>query len=84
MTFNEFQRELRAQGVEGPMAHIMTVMYEEIRAQRAEVEEMAKILLHLTDQMQNLAGLMELDVKELDEIKKRMGIVRSEPWNPGS
>jgi hypothetical protein len=79
MTFNEFQRELRAKGIEGPNAEVFTLIYERLVHMGNEIDNNAKALLALANSLRSFVTLHEVTQDRVMAILKREDIVKSEP-----
>ena len=79
LTFNEFQRELRKRNIEGPNAYMFTLLYERLGEAIKQTDEMASVILLLTEQVQAFATLRELDIKDIERIKARTGMIGKTP-----
>jgi hypothetical protein len=65
MTFNEFQRELRAHGVEGPAAYFFTLLYERLIETENQLTLCARLLGDIATAMEGFAQLNEVQQREL-------------------
>jgi len=79
LTFNEFQRELTKRGIDGPIAYMFTLVYERLAESINNQEETAGAILMLTEQMQSFVNLREMDIRDVDAIKKKVGIIGKTP-----
>lgn len=75
LTFNEFQRELRSKNIDGPTAYILTLVYERLGECIKQQDEMANVILMVTEQLQRFVTLRELDMKDINNIKKKVGMI---------
>lgn len=78
MNFNQFQKELRDRGIDGPMAVMLTTMYERIMDNSKQLDQCATILVQLTETVQNVVGLHEHLKMGVDDVRKRMGVNEEE------
>lgn len=72
LSFNEFQRELAKRNIDGPMAIILTTMYEQIREQGEQLDQAAKLILELTNTVQGFVGLHEATQGRMEQLAKRV------------
>ena len=82
MTFNQFQVELRKRGIEGNIAVVLTTMYEQQREAIEQTDQAMKILVALTETVQNFVALNEAMGGQIAQLRSRLGIndvVGSEP-----
>jgi len=79
LTFNEFQRELTKHGIDGPIAYMFTLVYERLAESINNQEEIANAILMLTEQMQSFVNLREMDMRDLELLKRRIGMVGKTP-----
>jgi hypothetical protein len=75
LTFNEFQRELRNRGIDGPSAYMFTLIYERLSECLQNQEEITNVIVMLTEQMHAFVNLRELDARDMDVIKKKVGVI---------
>lgn len=73
MTFNQFQVQLRKLGIEGPMANILTTMYEQMRENAEQLDMCAGLIQQLVLTVNNLVGLNEALEGKMSALKQRMG-----------
>lgn len=78
MNFNQFQKMLRDRGIDGPMAVILTMMYEQILENAKQLDACASVLVSVTDTVQNVVGLHEHLKMGIDDTRKRLGIKDNE------
>ena len=74
MTFNQFQAELRKRGIEGNIAVVLTTMYEQQREAIEQVDQAMKILVALTETVQNFANLNEAMGSQINQLRQRVGL----------
>jgi hypothetical protein len=74
MNFNQFQKTLRDRGIDGPMAVILTMMYEQILENAKQLDACASVLIKVTDTVQNVVGLHEHLKAGIDDTRARLGI----------
>jgi hypothetical protein len=79
LTFNEFQRELRSKGIDGPNAYMFTLVYERLGECMKQTDETAKVVMLLAEQLQAFCSLRELDMKDMENVKKRIGMIGKTP-----
>jgi hypothetical protein len=79
LTFNEFQRELQKRNIDGPNAYMFTLIYERLGECMQQQEEVAKAVLMFADQLQMFVNLRELDVRDVEAIKKKVGMIGRTP-----
>ncbi len=81
MSFNEFQRELQRRNIDGPVAVMLTTMYEQIRETAEQVHQCATIIETLVNTVANFTALHEATQGQVSELRKRMmpGSVESTP-----
>lgn len=72
-TYNEFQRELQRHNIEAPVAYMFTMMYEQMSEMGKQLDDMAKIVELFANQLQGFVTLREIDAKDLEVLKKRLG-----------
>lgn len=72
LSFNEFQRELRKRNIDGPIAVILTTMYEQIREQGEQLDQAAKLILELTNTVEGFVGLNEVMQGRVEQLSKRV------------
>lgn len=65
MTFNEFQRELRAHGVEGPPAYFFTLLYERLIETENQLTLCARLVENMATSMQGFVQLNEVQQREM-------------------
>jgi hypothetical protein len=70
MSFNEFQRELRAKGVDDRSAYFFTLMYEQVVEVSKQGDAAAKIMLELAKTMEQLTLLHQDTQQKLFEFKR--------------
>ena len=84
MGFNEFQRELSNRGIDGSIAIVLTMMWEQILELTKQGDDGAKIMLQMAESMQNVVGMHEHLKDGIDAMKQRLGeddaIVQSVPF----
>lgn len=74
LTFNQFQVELRKRGIEGNVAVVLTMMYEQQRETVEQLDQAMKILLALTQTVENFVQLNEAMGGQLAQLRQRVGI----------
>lgn len=74
LTFNQFQVELRKRGIEGNVAVVLTMMYEQQREAVEQLDQAMKILLALTQTVENFVQLNEAMGGQLAQLRQRVGI----------
>jgi hypothetical protein len=82
LTFNQFQVELRKRGIDGNIAVVLTQMYEQQRESIEQLDQAMKILVALTETVQNFVALNESMGGQLAQLRQRVGlqeVVGSEP-----
>lgn len=82
MNFNQFQMFLRSKDIDGPMAVVLTQMYERILDIAKQTDQNAKICLQLAESMESVVSLHEHLRAGISDTRARLGIddsVRSEP-----
>jgi len=79
LTFNEFQRELQKRGVDGPNAYMFTLVYERLSECMQQQEEVTKAVLMFAEQLQMFINLRELDIRDVEAVKKKVGVVGRTP-----
>jgi len=70
MTFNEFQRELRAKGVDERAAYFFTLIYEQVVEVAKQGDTAAKIMLEMANTMENLTLLHHDTQKKVYEFRR--------------
>jgi hypothetical protein len=65
MTFNEFQRELRAHGVDGPPAYFFTLLYERLIETENQLTLCAKVVQQMATSMEGFVQLNEVQQREV-------------------
>ena len=65
MSFNEFQRELRAHGVDGPMAYFLTLLYERLIETENQLTMCAKVVEQIATSMEGFVQLNEVQQREM-------------------
>jgi hypothetical protein len=73
LTFNQFQKELRDRGIEGPMAYILTTMYERMSHMSSQMDELASLQLALANSMEGFVALHAQSSNDMDQLKARIG-----------
>jgi hypothetical protein len=73
MNFNAFQRELANRGIDGPLAIMLTTMWEQILELTKQGDEGAKVMLALAESMENVVGLHEHLKGDIEAVRKRLG-----------
>jgi len=79
LTFNEFQRELRNRGVDGPNAYMFTLVYERLSECLQQQEEIAGAILMMTQQLQMFVNLREMDTRDMETVKRKIGMIGKTP-----
>lgn len=70
MTFNEFNRELRAKGVDERSAYFFTLIYEQVVEVAKQGDAAAKIMLEMANTMENLTLLHYDTQKKVYEFRR--------------
>jgi predicted HTH domain antitoxin len=68
LTFNQFQKELRDRGIEGPVAYMFTLVYERLIETENQLTACAKLLESMADTMSGFAQLSEVQQRELRKV----------------
>lgn len=71
MTFNQFQAELRKRDIEGPVAYMLTVMYEQMGEMSKQLDMCASVIEQLAGTLSNFVQLSEVMNGRLQELSKR-------------
>lgn len=72
LTFNQFQIELRKRNIEGPIAVILTTMYEQIREQGEQLDMCSTLMTQFAETLNNFVQLNEAMDGRLKELHKRV------------
>ena len=73
MNFNAFQRELAKRNIEGPIAIVLTMMWEQILELSKQGDEGAKIMLQMAQSMDAVVGITGNLKGDIDSLSKRLG-----------
>lgn len=71
MTFNEFQRELRKRVNDPQVAYMFSLCFETITELNRQLDEMASLLLNLTEQQQRFVEFNEHTQEILKKVERR-------------
>jgi hypothetical protein len=70
MSFNEFQRELRAKGVDERSAYFFTLIYEQVVEVAKQGDAAAKIMLDMAKTMEHLTILHQDTQQKVFEFRR--------------
>jgi hypothetical protein len=70
LTFNQFQRELRDRGIEGPQAYMFTLIYERLIETENQLIMCARLINEMAGTMQKVVGLNEIQQAELKKLMR--------------
>ena len=65
ITFNEFQRELRSLGVDGPLAYFLTLIYERLIETENQLTLCTRLVDSMATSMEGFVQLNEVQQREL-------------------
>lgn len=65
ITFNEFQRELRSHGVDGPLAYFLTLIYERLIETESQLTLCTRLVDSMATSMEGFVQLNEVQQREL-------------------
>jgi hypothetical protein len=71
MGFNAFQRELANRGIDGPLAIVLTQMYEQILELSNQGDQGARIMLALSETLSNVVALHDGLKSDIDHLRAR-------------
>lgn len=74
LTFNQFQLELRKRGIEGNVAVVLTMMYEQQREAIEQVDQAMKVLEALANTVSQFVSLNEAMNGQLAQLRQRVGL----------
>lgn len=73
MLFNQFQKELVNRGIDGQVAFMLTVVYEQLIDLAQQQEEMAKLMVTFADGVSKVISMQQADQKHLGALIKKVG-----------
>lgn len=71
LTHNQFQAELRKRGIEGPLAYMFTLCYEQMVAQSKQLDEMTSMLLNFALLLEKFNTLDDETQTKLKRLERR-------------
>lgn len=69
-SFNEFQRTLKKHGIEGPVAIVMTEMYDAMCDMSKQMTEQAQVTLALAESVQSFVQLHETTQGKVEQLDR--------------
>ncbi|HEY6020881.1 MAG TPA: hypothetical protein VIY48_13570 [Candidatus Paceibacterota bacterium] len=73
LDFNGFQRELNRRGIDGPIAIMLTMIWEQVLELTKQGDEGAKIMLQMAQSMEGILGIQENLKHDTDALRRRLG-----------
>lgn len=70
-TFNQFQKELRDKNIDPKVAYFLTLIYERLIETGGQLDEAAKLLLGMSQTMEEFVNLSEVQQREMRHFMRR-------------